>query len=70
MTMKSTAVNMPSTLLEAFVERARVSWRQVAVAVGLVLILFLVCTANPIQCQFLAGWLAVPRGSDSSRGGA
>ncbi|MFC2037151.1 hypothetical protein ACFLYD_04160 [Chloroflexota bacterium] len=51
---ESTAVDTPSTLLEAFVERSRLSWRQVAAAVGLGLILFLAGAAA------LAGVLAAP----------
>jgi MFS family permease len=54
MTVKSTTVNMPCTLVEELVARSRFSWLQVAVAVGLALILFLVGTA------FLAGVLAAP----------
>jgi len=63
MTMKSTAVNMPSTLVEELVERTRMSWLQVAVAVGLVLILFLIGVA------FLAGVLAAPFDTDFWRAG-
>jgi hypothetical protein len=63
MTTKSTTVNTPSTLLEAFVEQSRLSWRQVAAAVGLVLILFLVGMA------YLAGVLADPFDADFWRAG-
>ncbi|UCC65119.1 MAG: hypothetical protein JSV36_08845, partial [Anaerolineae bacterium] len=63
MTAKSTTVNTPSTLLEAFVEQSRLSWRQVAAAVGLVLILFLVGMA------YLAGVLADPFDADFWRAG-
>jgi hypothetical protein len=63
MTTKSTTVNTPSTLLEAFVEQSRLSWRQVAVAVGLVLILFLVGMA------YLAGVLVDPFDADFWRAG-
>lgn len=63
MTTKSTTVNMPSTLLEELVERTRVSWLQVTVAVGLVLILLLVGSA------FLAGVLAAPFDADYWRVG-
>lgn len=51
---ESATVNMPSTLVEELVERTRMSWLQVTVVVGLVLILFLVVAA------FLAGVLDAP----------
>ncbi len=54
MTTKSTTVNVPSTLLEEWVERIQMSWLQVTVVVGLGLILFLVGTT------FLAGVLTEP----------
>ena len=56
-------VNTPSTLLEALVEQSRLSGRQVAAAVGLVLILFLVGVA------YLAGVLADPFDADFWRAG-
>ena len=56
-------VNTPSTLLEALVEQSRLSWRQVAAAAGLVLILFLVSMA------YLAGVLADPFDTDFWRAG-
>ena len=59
MKTKSTRVKMPSTLLEEAVERTRMSWLQVALAVGLVLVLLLVGTAA------LAGVLAAPFDVDS-----
>jgi hypothetical protein len=54
MTSRTTLVNMPCTLIENAVERSRRSWLQVAVAVGLVLILLLVGAA------VLAGVLTAP----------
>jgi hypothetical protein len=54
---------MPSTLLEELVERTRLSWLQVAMAVGLVFALFLVGTA------FLAGILTAPFDADFWRAG-
>jgi hypothetical protein len=54
MTVRSATVNMPSSLVEELVERTRFSWLQVAVAVGLVLMLLLVGTA------VLAGVVAAP----------
>lgn len=54
MRTKSNTINMPSTLFEELVERAGVSWLQTAVAVGLVLVLFLVGIA------LLAGVLTTP----------
>ena len=56
-------VIMPSTLLEGLVERTRLSWLQVAMAVGLVFVLFLVSTA------FLAGILSAPFDVDFWRAG-
>jgi hypothetical protein len=56
-------VDMPTTLIEEFVERIRMSWLRVAVVVGLVLILFLVGSA------FLAGVLAAPFDADFWRAG-
>ena len=41
MSTESTTVTAPSTLLEELVERTRLSWPQVAIAVGLVLIMLL-----------------------------
>ena len=41
MTTESATISTPSTLLEELVERTRLSWPQVAIAVGLVLIMFL-----------------------------
>ncbi|MGD9049519.1 MAG: hypothetical protein PVF77_15790 [Anaerolineae bacterium] len=52
MTDRSALVNMPCTLIEGAVERSRMSWLRVTVAVGLVLILLLVGAA------LLAGVLA------------
>jgi len=51
---ESATVKMPTILVEEFVKRTRLSWLRVAVAVGLVLILFLVGVA------FLAGVLTAP----------
>jgi hypothetical protein len=62
MTTEST-ITAPSTLLEELVERTRLSWFQVATAVGLVLILLLVGTA------YLDGVLAGPFDVDFWRGG-
>lgn len=52
-------ITTPSTLLKEWVERTRLSWPQVAVAVGLVLILFLVgaayvdgVLAGPVNAEF------------------
>lgn len=63
MTVKPATFNMPTTLIEELVERTRFSWLQVAAAVGLALILFLVGTA------FLAGVLAAPFNADFWRAG-
>ena len=54
---------VPSTLLEELVERTRLSWLQVAMALGLVFVLFLVGIA------FLAGILAEPFDADFWRAG-
>jgi hypothetical protein len=56
-------VNTPSTLIEALVEKIRLSERQVAAVVGLVLILFLVGVA------YLAGVLTDPFDVDFWRAG-
>jgi hypothetical protein len=61
--MRSAAVNTPSTLLEAWVEQSRLSWRQVTATVGLVWILFLVGMA------YLAGVLTGPFDADFWRVG-
>jgi MFS family permease len=54
---------MPSTLLEELVERTRLSWLQVSMAVGLGFVLFLVGAA------FLAGLLTAPFNADFWRAG-
>jgi len=59
----STLTTTPSTLLEELVERTRLSWPQVTVAVGLVLILFLVGAA------YLDGVLVGPFNADFWRTG-
>jgi hypothetical protein len=56
-------LNMPTTLVEEFVERTRSSWLQVAGVVGLALILLLVLVA------FLAGVLDAPFDADFWRAG-
>jgi hypothetical protein len=67
MRTKSNTINMPSTLFEELVERAGVSWLQIAVAVGLVLILFLVVIAflasvptAPFDARFWQAGLLYP----------
>jgi MFS family permease len=54
---------VPSTLLEELVERTRLSWLQVSMAVGLGFVLFLVGAA------FLAGLLTAPFNADFWRAG-
>jgi hypothetical protein len=58
MTTKSTAITNPCTLLEELVERSRLSWLQVALAVALLLIVLLLGTA------YLEGLLARPLDAD------
>jgi hypothetical protein len=63
MTTDSANANNPSTLLEEFVHQSRLSERQMAAVVGLILILFLVGVA------YLAGVLANPFDVDFWRAG-